>query len=299
MFEGNKCPYCGKVFLTTDDIVVCPECGTPHHRSCYKEHDSCANQEKHGEFIWTPDKRDSSNTSTTVFPIDLNNPKDNEVVCRFCGQVNKQFSKYCSKCGNILENSNNGLFSIKEPVKTIEIEQVSANAKIDGIPIKDWLVYLGPTSPNFIRTYLKQNNNNSKFGFSLGAFFFPVLYYLYYRIWDIAAIIIVLDVICNAPTIMLQFKYPIASMIGMSAAQFSKIADILSYTYLALILIISLFAKTIVRYKSSKKIKKIRRSCTNEIEYNSLLAKKSCPNKILVSIIIVFYIISFLFLLFT
>ena len=293
MFEGNKCPYCGKVFLSTDDIVVCPECGTPHHRTCYMEHNSCANYDKHGGFEWTSDKQD-----TTIFPSAIDNVKDKENICRYCGQINKPFSKYCSKCGNLLNNSNTA-FPLKESATVIEVEQISADAKIDGIPIRDWLVYLGPTSPSFIRTFLKQNDNNSKWGFSLGAFFFPVLYYLYYKIWDIAIIILLIDVLCNAPTILLQLKYPIASLIGMSAAKFSTIADILSYSYLAIILIISLFSKTIVRNKSSKKIKQIRRSCTNENDYNSLLVKKSCPNKIVVSIIIVIYIVSFLYLLFT
>ena len=48
-FLGNPCPYCGKNFESGDDIVVCPECGTPHHRDCYKEHSACANEEKHSE----------------------------------------------------------------------------------------------------------------------------------------------------------------------------------------------------------------------------------------------------------
>ena len=29
MFIGSKCPYCNKIFTEADDIVVCPECGTP------------------------------------------------------------------------------------------------------------------------------------------------------------------------------------------------------------------------------------------------------------------------------
>ncbi len=34
-FEGYICPVCMKKFTETDDIAVCPECGTPHHRECY------------------------------------------------------------------------------------------------------------------------------------------------------------------------------------------------------------------------------------------------------------------------
>ena len=298
MFEGNRCPYCGKVFTSSDDIVVCPECGTPHHRDCYKEHNSCANTLKHGTFVWAPDQSSGRDPSEINTPVKKElNEDSNEIICSICGQHNLLSSKYCSKCGNLLNAHPNTSFNKR--YKVIEVEQVSTDEKIDGIPIKDWLVYLGPTAVSHIRTFIKQNNTNSKFGFSIGAFFFPVLFYLYYKAWDIAAIVLIVDIICNAPTILLQFNYPIASMIGMSAAKFSSLADILAYSYLALILLLSLFAKTIIRKKSATKIKKIRRSCTNETEYSSLLAKKSCPNLILVSIILVIYILSFLFLLFT
>jgi len=297
MFEGNKCPYCGKEFISTDDIVVCPECGTPHHRACYKEHNACANVSKHGSYVWEPVNVKQVNKENTSVSGDPNQQELNDIViCEVCGQQNKTSSKYCSRCGNLLKN--NSLDNI-ENERVIEVQQISADAKIDGIPIRDWLVYLGPTAVSHIRTYLKQNVNQFKWGISLGAFFFPVLFYLYYKVWDIALLILLIDIICNVPTIMLQLNYPIASMLGMSLAQFTNIANILSYIYLAIIFVLSLFSKTIVRKKSSKKIKTIRRSCTNESDYSALLLQKSCPNKIVVASILILYILSFAFLLFT
>ena len=31
-----------------DDIVVCPECGAPHHRECYEKEGHCHFADKHG-----------------------------------------------------------------------------------------------------------------------------------------------------------------------------------------------------------------------------------------------------------
>ncbi len=54
-FTNEKCPVCNNTFNSDDDIVVCPECGTPHHRECYTENKNCANHEKHSEnFRWEP-----------------------------------------------------------------------------------------------------------------------------------------------------------------------------------------------------------------------------------------------------
>ena len=48
-FEGIKCPVCNIEFKDGDDIVVCPECGTPHHRECYEKENRCFYDSRHGE----------------------------------------------------------------------------------------------------------------------------------------------------------------------------------------------------------------------------------------------------------
>ena len=40
-FTQYNCPVCEKKFENGDDIVVCPECGTPHHRECYDSLGRC------------------------------------------------------------------------------------------------------------------------------------------------------------------------------------------------------------------------------------------------------------------
>lgn len=48
-----SCPYCQKPFEEGDDVVVCPECGTPVHRHCWAEVGHCINEDKHAEgFAW-------------------------------------------------------------------------------------------------------------------------------------------------------------------------------------------------------------------------------------------------------
>jgi hypothetical protein len=52
-FYGQECLVCTEKFIDGDDIVVCPDCGTPHHRLCYKENGDCINAVSHGrKFAW-------------------------------------------------------------------------------------------------------------------------------------------------------------------------------------------------------------------------------------------------------
>lgn len=47
-FTEYKCPVCDKQFKKGDDVVVCPECGAPHHRECYEKEGHCHFADKHG-----------------------------------------------------------------------------------------------------------------------------------------------------------------------------------------------------------------------------------------------------------
>lgn len=46
-YLGQPCIVCGKEFTGQDDIVSCPECGTPYHRACWKENGKCINTALH------------------------------------------------------------------------------------------------------------------------------------------------------------------------------------------------------------------------------------------------------------
>ena len=48
-FENQICPVCNEKFNENDEIVVCPDCGTPHHRNCYNSLGECKNKSLHSE----------------------------------------------------------------------------------------------------------------------------------------------------------------------------------------------------------------------------------------------------------
>lgn len=52
-FVNKICPVCKAPFTENADIVVCPVCGTPHHRACYTARNKCALEELHEKgFVW-------------------------------------------------------------------------------------------------------------------------------------------------------------------------------------------------------------------------------------------------------
>lgn len=89
-FKNEKCDICQKMFRDGDDIVVCPVCGTPTHRSCFEQTGKCPNEEKHASgFEWKKEKAPSDAEET--------------IICPVCGRENKKGSAHCSSCGHPFE----------------------------------------------------------------------------------------------------------------------------------------------------------------------------------------------------
>ena len=90
-YLNQKCPVCGKEFTGEDDIVVCPLCGTPHHRDCYKKNGECGNFDKHNEgFRWAPEAVNVPPVEPTSeqLPETSQNPVNNSQSAPFSNGVN-------------------------------------------------------------------------------------------------------------------------------------------------------------------------------------------------------------------
>lgn len=129
-YLGLKCGVCGEDFKKDDDVVVCPECGTPSHRTCYKDNKGCPNADKHGEdFVFdgfeqiknsargvkeASDKDEKLNEEKSSALQSDSSPENDvsasggsfpwvsvrkEIPCPHCGEMNKVDANYCNRCG--------------------------------------------------------------------------------------------------------------------------------------------------------------------------------------------------------
>lgn len=195
-YNGNECPSCGKKFEQTDDIVVCPICGTPHHRSCWNENGRCINEEKHAEgFIWQMQNIDPA-------PVKNTHAQDMK-ICPRCGEHNATYEPVCIRCGERLKanrqtindqmptmdnmphgdwqtqpNPNN--FSPYQNVYAADARTVyGVDAKIEDIPVTEVAEYVQKDSTKYIGKFIDMQEKNTKFSWNWSAGVFSVFWCFY------------------------------------------------------------------------------------------------------------------------
>ena len=164
LFEDAFCPVCNRKFEEGDDVVYCPECGTPHHRECYKAVGHCVNKGLHSSGYSYYDEMKASQNANT---LNKEAPKD-EGPSLF-------------QNNNENENSENAFnpFIVPSPMQFDSVYE-NDEQKIDGESVADFAVTIRTNIPRFIKLFKEFENKTRKFSWNWGAFFFGSLY-LFFR----------------------------------------------------------------------------------------------------------------------
>ncbi|MBE6887371.1 MAG: zinc-ribbon domain-containing protein [Ruminococcaceae bacterium] len=292
-YNGHNCDVCNEKFTPQSDVVVCPECGTPHHRECYKQLGHCVNEAKHAEgFVWQAPQR-------AVNP--------NVTVCPKCQTENPKDAMFCEQCGIALteqqkKNPHTPPFvnDIREQVtgENSPFPAGTFDGDIDGISYKDMAVYIGPSSAYYVYNFkrLQREGKRARI-FCWSAFFFDGLYYLYRKMWLEAIVILLIGSLLALPSTLIMMEtmglIPATSPLLFSgietAATGCSIISFMFKMWLGLIAV-SRYKKKVV-----KDLKKIRQNSQTSAQYYQTIMAKSGPSKIVLILGIIMGI-SYLFI---
>ncbi|MCR5782593.1 MAG: DUF2628 domain-containing protein [Clostridia bacterium] len=211
-YTGIKCPACGFIFKEGDDIVVCPDCGTPHHRDCWKANNGCFNMAKHDgafKFEFTPPE---------VIP-ELREEDAEGVFCPRCGFKNQIGTVFCSKCGERLSPDDDGEPDTEEEMSfggflrtsdgryktgsgnryspyqnpyVREAESRWGGRSVDGIPVGEVAEFVQKKSGYYIGKFLSMQDNETKISWNFSSFFFPFFWAFYRKMVGIGVAVMLL-----------------------------------------------------------------------------------------------------------
>ncbi|MBQ7046957.1 MAG: hypothetical protein IJN85_04360 [Oscillospiraceae bacterium] len=263
-YLGNKCIVCGQKFDEKDDIVVCPECGTPYHRECYIKEGKCINEKLHESGkSWDPEPDTSG---------------DGYKKCANCGTINKPHTIICENCGApMLQDLNasmqdEGMSGFNEAQQ--ESQQgfggafgfdpmdkccgINPDEEFDDIKLKHIAEFVGTNQMYYIPLFKRMKDTGKKISLNIISMFAPHLYFAHRKMWLWTIITILFTTLVNLPLIILNLiemmdmaeysqLFEMAGMKGSLLENFSQVNleslyNTLSYADLAFRVLLLLFS---------------------------------------------------------
>ncbi len=289
-FSGCKCPVCQQPFQDGDDIVVCPECGAPYHRDCYKEHGGCVFEDRHApDFEWkpapgeVPPENVAPNAACEAGPSFNQDPSQHlsgkEIPCPRCGAMNPEEYLFCEVCGSPLrrpapsynENSTNsaqgpaaygpGSVPGQDPfhIEGLPPEvQVHPDEELDGIKARHWADYLGVNSAWYMLNFKQMQATGRKFAISFSAFLFGPFYFFYRKMWLPAVALMAANLLLYVPDVlqmMIWAELPAAANFSQQLVR--SLVAVSSTLSLILKFLCGAFAVYLYKNISSKRLRKL------------------------------------------
>ncbi|MBQ5823497.1 MAG: DUF2628 domain-containing protein [Clostridia bacterium] len=188
-YVGENCPYCGVPFAENDDIVVCPECATPHHRVCWFAHGECAHAELHGtNFVW---KKTDEPQPEAKPEQPQNNPHNEpalDVICPDCGTKSPKGTIRCPECGAILIPFAN---PTGQPPMAQFRPEFDAGENIRGVKSGDIALYCRTAGAGYIRHFRR------KVSWNWAALLFSPFWFFYRKLYKAGAIFLTVYLALN------------------------------------------------------------------------------------------------------
>ncbi len=298
IYVGQPCTSCGRILTKTDDIVVCPECGSPYHRDCYISEGKCTNIHLHetGE-SWQP-------------TVNTSQEEKKKLICPNCGAENDPDAAFCCNCGSPVnmekasggyQRTNTGAYN-QNPYGNGNYQNggyqngnyqnqngsyqnqngygrpygnpymggmgggfqffgngaYSADYAIGDHTVAEYSDYVGSNSPYFIPKFVRFEHGK-KWSFNFPAFFFPHIYFFYRKMIPEGIIILLLTAALSIPTLIYYLvMYGFIGEAIVNTASFVAIYNVCSILSYVLSIFAGVFANYIYYRKAKTDLDKLK-----------------------------------------
>ena len=283
-YTRYTCPVCGQPFAEGEDVVVCPLCGAPHHRACWKRLGRCAHADTHG-------------TAQQWKPL-LVREDDGPVLCGNCGTPNAADALVCAKCGHTLEEElPPGPAEQQPPIDpSVFYSQfspyigIAPDSLVDGHPAMEVATFLGPNSGFYLSRFHFMKMQKSKFSWNWAAAFFPVEWLLYRKLYKPFLVVLAISTVLLIPSLMaVVLTYAQVAKDTAVLQQFLRsgvlpsaelptwlvvVSNIAASATFILRAVMATIANHLYRRHTAASITRIKQTCSDPLYYRYALSKK-------------------------
>ncbi|NLZ94955.1 MAG: DUF2628 domain-containing protein [Bacteroidales bacterium] len=311
-YIGNKCTSCEKAFIKEDDVVVCPDCGSPYHRDCYEKEGKCINTELHKKGgSWAIENK-------------KNNEKleENELKCPRCGELNPDNTLFCVKCGYPMQVSqeprpfNDELTKQSNPNATtynippagiptqngippqfgVFTQQLNQQTVLDENTIGEYTKYTGSNPLYFLTQFLRFTKMKTKSSVNIMALLFPEFYFFYRKMNKTGIIVMALTILLSIPYVIYMVSEGVFVGITLPAIfandikLIGQIASVASILTGIMRVICSFFANYWYYEKAKKEIGECKNQGLSGDQLNQAIASKGGVSSTNVVVAITIYV---------
>ncbi len=265
-YYGEPCPVCHEVFKEGDDIVVCPDCGTPCHRACWARAGGCVHAAEHAAgFEWQP----GGGTAA-------------DGVCPNCGTHNAPGAAYCAHCGVPLTGAARTpggpgpIYERGGPAQApsrdeprmaaytagadggIYRREIGPDDAIDGIKARDWASYVGRSSPYYLMQFFRMSATRRKLGVSFSVLLFGPAYFFYRKMWREGFLYAGLLLLLGVPGFLLMLMQAQILPVGLLDLNvLATLANVCDIASMALTFGMCLFGVYLYKQAAGRRIREI------------------------------------------
>lgn len=262
-YIGEKCAACGEVFTENDDIVVCPDCGSPHHRECYKNAGKCANEDYHfSGKKW--ERKQAKVRDIVICP-----------VCRFPNDKNEEI---CTRCGSALNTGDIGNDETVQDVIAGLLDDEAAETgpylgfdpdeDLGGATVREVSDFVKTNTIYYLPVFKRMKDIGSKLSFNLICLFFPSLYFANRKMWGWAMLAVILSLLFAVPKALIYLadsgtlleEASLYHFVEDNSATLEKLSIICSAADSFVRLLFCIFGNSIYFKYIVRSLKKIRNS---------------------------------------
>lgn len=256
-YIGYECIVCGQKINNDDDIVVCPDCGTPYHRECYIKSGECINEELH------------KSGGSWKKSVECENVKSEYKKCLYCETVNKPHSIICEQCGAPLVDDLNKNMSYERNQQFGGMNNSAQNSQkfgnsfafdpqdkccgidpeedFDSIKLGDLAKFVKTNQLYYLPIFKKIKDTGKKASLNIASFFFPQLYFANRKMWFWCIVSIIVSSILSIPYMIsmvetmgtLGNSFNIVRIIKENFDIINEVSNILNLIFQAMMLLFS------------------------------------------------------------
>ncbi len=181
-FSKLSCDACDLPFTPEDDVVVCPVCGTPMHRSCWNELGHCVNEHIHA--------------AGYQYELPVNQAAEDRKAAQQAAANQVDQDRAARNPGPFVPTGEYGGFTsytmgengmVRPTVRVLDPKE-----KLGDYTVKDYGDIVVKNKNKYVPKFFIMEDRKSKVRFNWAAFFFPVFWAFYRKMYALGFAIILI-----------------------------------------------------------------------------------------------------------